>query len=208
MRWHRCALGASALTLLLLVACNLSGAAPPPDPAAISLRPGDLPSELQRCPASGDIGSYLRFLQRTSPPAHDELASTWRDLQQKGASVAAVSVASQQPAACSARVGTGLGPNATTLVVRFKDGGAASAAYARGVLGFATPSADEDVPGMARGAATGIGRNAWVLERSVNERSLIVGLWQRHTIVVLFVAVDIDPLHAKQAIAMVDSRIQ
>ena len=61
---------------------------------------------------------------------------------------------------------------------------------------------------MARGAATGIGRNAWVLERSVNERSLLVGFWQRHTIVVLFVAVDIDPLHAKQAIAMVDSRIQ
>ena len=61
---------------------------------------------------------------------------------------------------------------------------------------------------MARGAATGIGRNAWVLERSVNERSLLVGFLQRHTIVVLFVAVDIDPLHAKQAIAMVDSRIQ
>jgi hypothetical protein len=75
------------------------------------------------------------------------------------------------------------------------------------MLGFTTPSEDEDVPDMARGTATGVGRNAWILERSVNGRSLLVGLWQRHTIAVLFVAVDVDPLHAKQAMATVDRRI-
>jgi len=135
------------------------------------------------------------------------MASGWRELQLNGASGGAVTVLAQQQVACGARLGTGAGPSVTTVVVRFRDEGAAVAAYERGMWGFATPNADADVAGMARGAATGIGRNAWVLERSVSGRSLLVGLWQRHLIAVLFVAVDSDPLHTKQAIATVDRRI-
>src|SRR5215472_6937228 len=207
MRWHRSALGASALAWLIFTACDLSGAPPLPNPSAISLQPGDLPADFQRCRGSGDIDRYLDSLQRSNPAARDELASTWRDLQHHGASVAAIAVVAQQLGACGTRLGTGPGPSATTLVVRFRSEGTASAAYERGMLGFTTPSEDEDVPDMARGIATGVGRNAWILERSVNGRSLLVGLWQRHTIAVLFVAVDVDPLHAKQAMATVDRRI-
>ena len=209
MVWHRCVLGLGALALLSMLSCNVPNASapPPPDPTAISLQPGDLPADFQRCLASGDIGRYLQFLQRSSTAARDEMASGWRELQLNGASGGAVTVLAQQQAACSARLGTGAGPSVTTVVVRFRDEGAAVAAYERGMWGFATPSADADVAGMARGAATGIGRNAWVLERSVSGRSLLVGLWQRHLIAVLFVAVDSDPLHTKQAIATVDRRI-
>ena len=208
MRWHWCVVGATALAWLAFAACDLSGAPPLPNPSAISLQAGDLPADFQRCPASGDIDRYLTALQRSNPAARDELAPAWRDLQRHGASVAAIAMVVQQLAACGGRVGTGPGASATTLVVRFRSEEMASAAYERGMLGFNTPNADEDVPDMARGIATGVvGRNAWVLERSVDGRSLLVGLWQRHTIAVLFVAVDVDPLHAKQAIAAVDRRI-
>jgi len=209
MVWHRCVTGVGALALLSLLSCNTTSppAAPPPDPAAISLQPGDLPDDFQRCPASGDIKRYLQFLERTSAAGRDELASGWRDLQLNGAAGAAVAVLVQQQAACGARLGTGAGPSATTVVVRFRDEGAATAAYQRGMLGFATPNEDQEVAGVVRGAATGVGRNAWVVERSDNGHSLLVGLWQRHVIAVLFVAIDSDPLHTKQAIAAVDRRI-
>jgi len=209
MVWRRCVTGVCALALLSLLSCDMTSppAAPPPDPAAISLQPGDLPDDFQRCPASGDIKRYLQFLERTSATGREELASGWRDLQLNGAAGAAVTVLAQQQAACGARLGTGAGPSATTVVVRFRDEGAATAAYQRGMLGFATPNEDQEVAGMVRGAATGVGRNAWVVERSVNGRSLLVGLWQRHLIAVLFVAIDSDPLHTKQAMAAVDRRI-
>jgi hypothetical protein len=205
---HRRVLGLGALALLSVLSCNVTSARAPrqPDPTAISLQPGDLPA-FQRCPASGDIGRYVQFLQGTSTAARDELASGWRALQLNGASRAAVTVLAQQQAACGARLGTGAGPSVTTVVVSFRDEGAATAAYEHGMWGFATPSVDAEVAGMARGPATGIGRNAWVLERSVNGRSLLIGLWQRHLIAVLFVAVDSDPLQTKQAIATVDGRI-
>ena len=207
MRWHRYTLAASALAWLSVAACDSSGPPALPNPSEISLQPGDLPSDFQRCQASGDIDRYLKVLQHSNPDARDELASAWHDLQHHGASVAAIAVVAQQLPACGTRVGTGPGASATSLVVRFRSEDMASAAYERGMLGFTTPSANEDVPDMARGAATGVGRNAWVLERSLNGRSLLVGLWQRHTVAVLFVAVDVDPLHAKQAIATVDRRI-
>jgi hypothetical protein len=198
---------AVALAWLALAACSGVGPPSPPGPAQIGLRQGDLPAGLQSCPASGAIDGYLRSLQRGSVPAHDELLAAWRDLQSHGAAEAAVAVYAAQPAACGARLGTGEGVSATTVVVRFRDDGAATAAYQRGVLGFTTPSDDAEVPDMTRGAATGVGRNAWVLQRSAQGRSLVVGLWERNTVLVLFVAVDVDPLHAKQALSTIDGRI-
>ena len=205
-RSFRAAVLASALAWLALVACQGVGA-PSVPPVQIGLQQGDLPANLMRCPTSGDIGAYLRSPQPNQQPAHDELMSAWQDLQHHGAARAAVTVYAAQQAACTARLGTGEGVNVTSVVVEFRDDSAAAAAYQRGVLGFTTPSEDAEVPGMDRGAATGIGRNAWVLQRSVAGHALIVGLWARHAVLVLFVAVDSDPLNARRALAAVDARI-
>jgi hypothetical protein len=206
MRSLRPTIVAGALAWLALVACEGTGP-PSVPPVQIGLQQGDLPAEMRRCPVSGDIGAYLRSLQRDHQPAHDELLGAWQDLQHHSAVQAAVTVYAAQPAACAARLGSGDGANVSSLVVEFRDDSAASAAYQRGVLGFTTPSEDAEVPGMDRGAATGIGRNAWVLQRSLQGRALIVGLWERHAVLVLFVAVDADPLNAKRALSAVDGRI-
>jgi hypothetical protein len=197
---------AGPLAVLALVACQAPGA-PSVPPVQIGLQQGDLPAALVRCPAPGDLGAYLRSPQPNQQPAHDELLGAWQDLQHHGAARAALTVYAAQQTACAARLGAGEGASVSSLVVEFHDDGAAAAAYQRGVLGFTTPSDDAEVPGMNRGAATGIGQNAWVLQRSVGGRALIVGLWARHSVLVLFVAVDADPLNAKKALSAVDGRI-
>jgi hypothetical protein len=206
MRSYRTPALASALAWLALVACEGTGP-PSVPPAQIGLQRGDLPPTLMRCPASGDIGAYLRSPKPNHQPAHDELLSAWQDLLRHGATRAAVTVYAAQQPACAARLGTGEGETATSMVVEFHDDAAAAAAYRRGVLGFTTPNEDAEVAGMDRGAATGIGQNAWVLQRSVDGRSLIVGLWERNAVLVLFVAVDADPLNARRALSAVDGRI-
>ena len=206
MRSYRAAAVASALAWLALVACEGAGA-PSVPPAQIGLQRGVVAPTLVRCPASGDIGAFLHSPKPNQQPAHDELLSAWQDLQHHGAAKAAVTVYAAQPPACAARLGTGDGETVTSLVVEFHNDGAAAATYERGVLGFTTPHQDAEVAGMDRGAATGIGRNSWVLQRSVDGRSLIVGLWERNAVLVLFVAVDADPLNAKRALLAVDGRI-
>jgi len=200
-------LAGAGLAILALGACQAPGAVPPPDPARIGLQPGDLPPDLKRCPASGDVDAYLRFLQSRNPQSHDELAAAWRDARSYGGQQAAVAVYADQAPACLARLGIGAGATVTSVVVRFRDEGSARSAFQRGMLGFTTPSEDEEVDGLTRGAATGLGREAWVLQRSVAGRLLIVGLWERGTVTVMYLAVDEDPLHANQAMAAIDGRI-
>ena len=206
MRSYRAMALVGALAWLALVGCEGAGA-PSVPPVQIGLQQGDLPGALVRCPTSGDIGAYLHTLQPNHQPAHDELLSAWQDLQRHGAAAAAVTVYAARQPACTARLGAGDGANVSSVVVEFHADAAAAAAYQRGVLGFSTPSEGAEVPGMDRGAATGIGRNAWVLRRSVDGRDLIVGLWERHAVLVLFLAVDSDPLNTRRAISAVDSRI-
>lgn len=206
MRSRRAIAMASAMVWLALVACQGTGA-PTVPPAQIGLQQGDLPSTLARCPTSGDIAAFLHTPKPDQQPAHDEVLSAWRDLQRHGAARAAVTVYAAQQPACAARLGTGDGVSVTSLVVEFNDDAAAAAAYQRGVLGFTTPNEDAEVAGMDRGAATGFGRNSWVLQRSVDGRSLTVGLWERDAVLVLFMAVDSDPLNTRRALAAVDGRI-
>jgi hypothetical protein len=206
MRSPWAVVAAGIVACLLLTGCE--GAGPPTvSPEQIGLQQGDLPAGLARCPQSGDVSAYLRTPKPNQQPAHDELLSAWLVLQKEGAVHAAVTIYAAESAACTARVGTGNGANVTSLVVEFHDDGRAAAAFGRGVLGFTTPSEDAEIPDMDRGAATGVGRNAWILQRSVDNRSLVVGLWERDSVLVLFVAVDADPLNAKKALSEVDGRI-
>jgi hypothetical protein len=207
MRSSRLIAVGCALVCLGLVACDAALVGQPPDPGPIGLQAGDLPANMPRCPASGPIDGYLHELQTKDRAAYDELQAAWRDLQKAGAAKAAVAVYATQPSACIARLGAGNGSSMTSLVVAFKDETAALDAYRRGVLGFATPSDDQQVDGMTKGFATGLGDSSWLLERSVQGRSLIVAYCERHGVTAFVIATDTDPLHAKQAAATVVGRI-
>ena len=198
---------AVAPALLVLLACQGIGPPGPPAASQLALQDGDLPSDLRRCPASGEIDAHLRALPPADRAARDELSTEWAELRRRGATGAAVAVYSAQPAACGMRLGTGPGASVSSLVVTFGDDAAAAGAYDRGMLGFTTPAEDQDTGDMTRGVATGLGRRSWVLMRSVAGRSLLVGLWERNRVAALVVAVDEDPLHAKQAMSGVDGRI-
>jgi hypothetical protein len=195
------------LVWLALVACQAPGPAAPPDASRVALQDGDLPADLHRCPGSGDVDAYLRALQAGDRAAHDEVAGAWADLKGRGAVGAAVAVYAQRTTGCGTRVGAGDGATVTSLVVTFRDEDAAAGAYERGLLGFTTPADDQEVEDTTRGVATGLGRHSWVLQRSVRDRSMLVALWERDRVAVLVVAVDEDPLHAKQALTSVDGRM-
>ncbi|HLH70195.1 MAG TPA: hypothetical protein VKY90_14555 [Candidatus Dormibacteraeota bacterium] len=200
-----------AVALLLLVAilaaCQAIGPLAPKNPTEIGLRSGDLPSTLQRCPGSGDLTSYLRTARTEGGSAWDELQTTWRTLQHEGAQQAAVAVYASDRAACTMRLGTGPGSSASSLVVRYHDDRAALAAYQRGMLGFPTPGQDEQVPGLQQGAATGLSQESWLLEQNAAGRSVFVACWQRGSYTGFFLAVDLDPLHARQAVTSIAARM-
>ena len=164
-------------------------------------------AEIGRCPGSGAIDGYLRELGRRNPGARDELRTAWADLKRRGAVSAAVAVYTARAVACDARLGAGDGPSTSSLVVAFQSEEAAAGAYRQGMLSFTTPGADEEVDGLVQGAATGLGRSAWIVQRQVNGRATLVAYWQRHTVAAMVIAVDEDPLHARQALTAVDGRI-
>ncbi len=197
----------AAILATVLAACQATGPLAPKDPADVGLRPVDLPSTLRRCPGSGDLGDHLRATGAEGGPARDELQAAWRTLQREGAQQAAVAVYASDRASCTARLGTGPGPNASSLVVRYRDDGAALGAYRQGMLGFPTPGQDEQVPGLQQGTATGLGQDSWLLEQNAAGRSVFVAYWRRGSYTAFFLAVDLDPLHARQAVGSIAARM-
>jgi hypothetical protein len=206
MRSHAHAVLVGALAWLAVAAC-VAGAPAASDPAQVGLRAGDLPASLQRCPGSGAIAGFIDELGRRNPGARDEVQQFWREQRQAGGTDAAIDLFVAQPAACAARLGAGDGTSAASYVVRFRDEQSAAAAYRKGMLGFGTPNQDQQLEGLTQGAATGVGRSSWILQRKVGGRALYVACWQRGTMTVLFLGVDLDPLHARQAMSAVDGRV-
>ena len=195
-----------ALAWLAMAACE-AGAPAAPDPAQVGLQAGDLPANLRRCPGSGAIDGFLQELGRRNPSARDEVQQSWREQRQAGGSDAAIDLFAADPAACGARLGTGPGTTVASYVVRFRDEQSAAAAFRKGMLGFSTPNQDQQLEGLTQGAATGVGRSSWVLQRQVGGRALYVAFWQHGAMTVLLLSVDLDPLHARQAMSAVDGRI-
>lgn len=200
---------AALVGLLAWLALSACDAGPPvtPDPVQAGLQAGDVPANLRRCPGSGAIDGFLQELGRRNPAARDEVQQSWRELKQAGGSDAAIDLFAAAPAACAARLGTGDGTTVASYVVRFRDEQSAAAAFRKGMLGFGTPNQDEQIEGLTQGAATGVGQTSWIVQRQVGGRALFVACWQRGAMAALLLGVDLDPLHARQAMTAVDGRI-
>jgi hypothetical protein len=178
------------------------------DPSQLATKAIDVPADLHQCPGSGPIDGYLASLKTSSQPAYQSLNDAWTGLKKEGARSAAVSVFTTSPSGCTARMGAAPGRSIANLVAVFPDDHAAAEAYQRGILGFPTPAAGAQIPGVSKGVATGLSDNAWVAQRDVGGRSLYVAWWQDRPVAAFLVAADLDASESMRAALAVERRIR
>ena len=201
--------GAALLLTLSVFACQagpLGGQAS--DPTQLTIGSGEVPGDLQHCPASGNVDRYLAELKPKNQEAFQALQDSWLQLRKEGAKSAAIALFATGQAACSARLGTAQGRSIANLVASFPDDQAAAAAYQHGILGFPTPAPDAQVPGVSLGIATGLSENAWVAQRSIGGRNLYVAWWQDHSVAAFVVSADLDTAESRRAAEAVEARIR
>jgi hypothetical protein len=73
-------------------------------------------------------------------------------------------------------------------------------------MGFPTPAAEEQEPGLRQGVATQLSERSWLLERDVGGHVLDVAYWQRGPFTVFFVGQDLDTVEVGRALVGVDGR--
>jgi hypothetical protein len=195
----------AVLTGLVLAACQVN-VAQPVDPGHVALQQSDVPAYLTRCDISGSIDSYLKELAVKDPHGYATIHQGWRQLQAAGAVAGAMTVYSATPQDCAQEPGSGAGRSAATLVARFSTGQAAASAYAKGAMGFPTPGAAEEEPGLRQGVATQLGPRSWLLEREVDRNTLAVAYWQASSYTIFFVGVNLDTFEASRALVAVNAR--
>ena len=196
---------AAVLTGLVLAACQVN-VAQPVDPGHVALQQSDLPGYLARCDISGSIDSYLKDLAVKDPHGYATVHQGWRQLQAAGAVAGAMTVYSATPQDCEHEPGTGAGRSAATLVARFGTDQAAAFAYSKGAMGFPTPGAAEEEPGLRQGVATQLGPRSWLLEREVDGQALDVAYWQSNSYAIFFVGINLDTFEASRALVAVNAR--
>jgi hypothetical protein len=179
-----------------------------PSPQEVVTQSGDVPSDLRRCPVSGPIDGYLEALKAKNRDAYQSLQGGWAQLKAEGAKAGAVAVFTAVPAGCQAPLGAAPGRSLANVVAVFNDDHAAVNAYGRGVFGFPTPAADEQLPGLSKGVATGLSENGWVVQRVVGGRALFVGWWQDRAVVSFLVSADLDSTESIRAAGAVERRIR
>ena len=199
--------------VLLLVACQnethaVFSPAPSPTPhtapTVAILQPADVPSRASVCLGSGPIDVYLSVIATSAPDVSTKDAEYWTNLRAQGAIAGAIAVYASDPTACRAELGATTGVSSiTSLVVQFRDEGAADRAWQSGVFGFAPPAAGEVINGMARGTTTGLGLSSFVYGHPP------VGLacWRRSVFVALVVASNMDANTFMVATAAIDARL-
>ncbi len=205
---------ASLVALIVLATgCQSTAAAvptpvPSPTPhtpvASAVLQTGDVPSDLSPCPSAAPIASYASALQAVDPTLSQKVTQWWQDLQKLGAQAAAISLFAADPAACNEQLAASSNiRSAASFVAVFADEGEANRAWEAGIMGFTPPPPGEVLPGLARGAATGLGLNSWTYVQPPVQLSC----WQHSVFVSLVVVANLDAATFKATTAAVDARL-
>jgi hypothetical protein len=197
----------------LLAGCQVTSAPvatpiPSPTPhtpvAAAALQGSDVPADLQPCPASGPIATYLTTIKASNPTLAQKLSVQWEALKKSGARDAAITLFAAVPTACAAELAsTGTVRSAASVVVMFGDEGQADRAWQAGILGFSPPAPGELPPGVIRGAGTGLGDASWTYRNS----PVLLASWRKSVFAALLVVTNLDDTAFKAAAAAVDARL-
>jgi hypothetical protein len=205
---------AAIITLIILVgACQsdthpVSSPSPTPtphtQPTAAILQPTDIPSGLNVCLGSGPIDVYVTSLAHGDATLAARVGAEWDQLRLAGATEAAVSIFTADPAACNAELGAASNVKSiASFVAVFADSGQADRAWQSGIFGFVPPAPGELLAGVTRGADTGLGLSSWTYDRT----PLRLGCWHKSVFVALVIAGNLDLTAFKSATAAVDARL-
>ena len=200
-------------TIVLVAGCKTAAtpvATPLPSPtphtavAAAVLQAGEVPANLNQCPGSGPIATYLTSLAAADPTLASRITGQWQQLHAAGALDGAISLFAADPTACTAQLAaTSNIQAATSFVAVFADEGQADRAWEAGVFGFVPPPPGQLSPGVVRGTATGLGLSSWTYDRAPVQ----LASWHRSVFVSLLVVTKLDVTAFKSASATVDARL-
>jgi hypothetical protein len=202
------------LVAIALVASCKTAATPVPTPqpsptphtavTAAVLQPGEVQANLNACPLSGPIATYLTSLAAADPALATRMTGQWQQLRTGGALDGAISLFAADPTACIAQLAaTSKIQAATSFVALFADEGQADRAWETGVFGFVPPPPGEVSPGLVRGTATGLGLSSWTYDHS----GVHIACWHKSVFVALLVISNLDAGAIKTASASVDARL-
>jgi hypothetical protein len=201
------------IAVVLIAGCKTAAtpvATPLPSPTphtavtAAVLQPGEVQANLNACPGSGPIATYLTSLAAADPTLASRMSGQWQQLRAAGALDGAISLFAADPTACTAQLAaTSKIQAATSFVAAFADEGQADRAWEAGVFGFVPPPPGEVSPGLVRGTATGLGLSSWTYDHS----GVHIACWHKSVFVVLLVISNLDANAIKTASATVDARL-
>jgi hypothetical protein len=199
--------------LLLAVACQNEthpafspSLSPTPHtaPTAAILQSADVPAGLNVCTGSGPIDVYLSVLANTDASLANRWTTEWSRLRAAGASAGAISTFTASPTACISEFGATTNVKAlSSFVAQFTDAGEADRAWQSGIFGFAPPPPGEVVPGLTRGAGTGLGPSSFTYDVP----GLRLACWHRSLFVALVAASNLDLTAFKSATGAIDPRL-
>jgi hypothetical protein len=202
-----------ALVMMMAMACQTEthpvfSPEPSPTPHAaatsVTLQSNEVAPGLNVCLGSGPIDVYVSVLAGADPTLANRVSDQWLQLRSEGASAGAISVFAATPSACNAEFGATAGVKAmASFVAQFANEGAADRAWQSGLFGFAPPPAGEVVPGLTRGASTGLGLSSFTYDRP----SVRLASWRRSVYVALVVVSNLDVTTFRAATAAVDPRL-
>ena len=200
-------------TIVLVAGCKTAAtpvATPQPSPTphtavtAAVLQPGEVQANLNPCPGSGPIATYLTSLAAADPTLASRMTSQWQQLRAAGVLDGAISLFAADPTACTAQLAaTSKIQAATSFVAVFADEGQADRAWEAGTFGFVPPPPGEVSPGLLRGTGTGLGLSSWTYDHS----GVHIACWHKSVFVALLVISNLDANAIKTASATVDARL-
>jgi len=205
---------ATSIALLLLVSsCQnethavfspVPSPSPHAAPTAAILQSADVPATVNPCIGSGPLDVYLSVRANSDPALASQLSGTWDDLLSHGARAGAIAVYAADPSACNAELGaTTTVKSVASLVIQFDDEGQADRAWEAGVFGFVPPAPGQLLPGLTRGAGTGLGLSSFTYDRP----SVRLACWRHSVYVALVVVSNFDLSTFKAATGAIDPRL-
>ncbi|HLQ62976.1 MAG TPA: hypothetical protein VK131_14040 [Candidatus Acidoferrales bacterium] len=180
---------------------------------SVALQGSDVPKGLQKCPATGDINSYLDQLKKKDPSTYQSTNDQWQKEKKAGATAGYVSIYSDQTAECDSFLG-GKTPSGKTppkiminIVVQFKDDTSAAKDYKTSFFGFSTSDMKSAGGSVTEGKNTGLGNNSAVGSVNVFGVSLYFAVWQNKAFESALVDFNIADANSKKATSSINGRI-